>query len=274
MAGKGGAGHALLDARDMMTTSEETETDGDGDGDWRSFLNLDDAADAEIDAEIERAVLAPVNDAAAGGAVVDAIDSGGAIDAIDSDGAGAPVDAIDSGGLPAFDSEAGAGLLAMPTDRARLQRRAEPLRPLEEVMDCPYRLEGTQHRCGCGKLARVCGVCNRELRLTNWGIFTGETERFLATRLEGLPAAELSVLLETHCKKRAVIRTHQDKWRRASGYRLAAGMDTLEGPPGSDDLLRRGNELALRIRLVLNSMHRAPSPEDGAAAKRPKHAPP
>ena len=141
-------------------------------------------------------------------------------------------------------------------------------------MDCPYRLEGTQHRCGCGKLARVCGVCNRELRLTNWGIFTGETERFLATRLEGLPVAELTVLLETHSKKRAVIKIHQDKWRRASGYRLAAGMDKLEGPPGSDDLLRRVNELVLRIRLVLNSMHRASSPEDGAAAKRPKHAPP
>ena len=254
MAGNGGAGHALLDARDMMTTNENEEAEAEGDGGWTSFLNVDDAADAEI----ERAVLAP--DADAGSS------------ACDTGGAGVPVDA--GAGLPAFDSEAGAGLLAMPTDRGRLQRRAEPLRPLEEVMDCPYRLEGTQHRCGCGKLARVCGVCNRELRLTNWGIFTGETERFLATRLEGLPVAELTVLLETHRKKRAVIKIHQDKWRRASGYRLAAGMDKLEGPPGSDDLLRRVNELVLRIRRVLNSMHRASSPEDGGAAKRPKHAPP
>ena len=237
-----------------MTTNENEEAEAEGDGGWTSFLNVDDAADAEI----ERAVLAP--DADAGSS------------ACDTGGAGVPVDA--GAGLPAFDSEAGAGLLAMPTDRGRLQRRAEPLRPLEEVMDCPYRLEGTQHRCGCGKLARVCGVCNRELRLTNWGIFTGETERFLATRLEGLPVAELTVLLETHRKKRAVIKIHQDKWRRASGYRLAAGMDKLEGPPGSDDLLRRVNELVLRIRRVLNSMHRASSPEDGGAAKRPKHAPP
>jgi hypothetical protein len=86
----------------MMTTNENEEAEGDGDEGWTSFLNLDDAADAEI----ERAVLAP--DA-------DACDTGGAgapVDAIDSGGAGVPVDAS---GLPAFDSEAGAGLLAMPT---------------------------------------------------------------------------------------------------------------------------------------------------------------